>query len=157
MVKNFMVSEFRPKTRGVVLNYDYCILCGDKVVDSLASSRLEQHHIFFFSKDSDHNSVHNVVLLCSLHHKYFAHSGHWGYSLATSHPLRDIHYSNDEYDCIKMLGVVVMAGRLWNCNPYNHVGDKWKPLPKCYAEIRRIYISGLAKLARRGGKNGCCC
>ena len=135
MVRGWNVGGFRPVTRRIVLNYDYCILCSRK---SVSVGKLFQHHICDYDNPVEHNSVRNVVLLCSLHHKYFAHQGHWGYSLASCNPFRDVCH-HDKYDCAKMYLAVRVAERLWFSNPYNCVGGKVYPLPKRLVALRELY------------------
>lgn len=143
MVKGWNVSGFRPATKRVKLNYDYCILCSKK---SASVGKLFQHHICDYDNLVEHNSVRNVVLLCALHHRYVAHQGNWGYSLASAHPLRDVRYTNDKYDSAKMYLAVRVAERLWFYNPYNCVGDKIYPLPKRLVALRELYEPTFPKL-----------
>lgn len=129
----------RAPTPRIKFNYDYCILRGK----GSCAGGLVKHHIFPFKKDSDHNSVRNVVLLCAKHHKYFAHSGHWGYSIASRTGM-DFFWTR-EYDCSNMLACVLNAEVLWLRNPYNFVDGEFYSLPKCYSELRLLYESKLAK------------
>jgi hypothetical protein len=113
------VSRKGAKTN-IALDYDYCINCklNAGVVSKYGKVKLEKHHLVDFTDLRRHNSVNNVVLLCHHCHKFIAHQGHYGYSLAS----KNVGYSMcpSMYDCAKIIACVFVAERLWYWNPYNN-------------------------------------